>query len=73
MAGSCPGLVTGGRAQDLGQGVGGGLPVGLQGGNQLVQVHAFGLLRHADDLIEGARQVIAVGVAGGVPGPAPCW
>ena len=72
MAGSCSGVGVGCCAQDLGQGVGGGLPVGLQGSDQPVQVHAFGLLCHADDLIDGARQVLAVGVPAEFAWPAPC-
>ncbi len=67
------GVRVGCCAQDVGQGVGDGLAVGLKGGDQPVQVHAFGLLGHADDLIDGARQVPAAGVPAELRGQHPAY
>ncbi|HUY45102.1 MAG TPA: hypothetical protein VMV92_05180 [Streptosporangiaceae bacterium] len=55
-------------AQDLGQGVRGGLGIGLQGGEQRAEVHAFGVLCNADHLLKGARQVSAADALAEFPG-----
>jgi hypothetical protein len=65
------GVGVGCGLQDAGQGAGDGLAVGLQGGDELVQVHALGSLGHGDDLVHGARQVRAAGVLAEFAGQCP--
>src|SRR5580693_6639736 len=55
-------------AQDLGQGGLGGLGVGLQGGEQVSQVHPVGLLGDLDDLGEGGRQRLGTWVFASLAG-----